>query len=86
VTERPEAVASGVVELVGTSRNAVFGALFELHKNKAKYARMARPVFPYGDGHASKRIVEALHRQFVLQTVLAPQMRSAEIIQLHHAS
>jgi UDP-N-acetylglucosamine 2-epimerase (non-hydrolysing) len=82
VTERPEAVASGVVELIGTSRAAVFGALFELHKNSAKYARMARPVFPYGDGHASKRIVEALYRQFVLP----PQMRSAEIIQLHHAS
>ncbi len=82
VTERPEAVASGVVELIGTSREAVFGALFELHKNRAKYARMARPVFPYGDGHASKRIVEALYRQYVLP----PQMRSAEIIQLHHAS
>ncbi|MEH2614451.1 non-hydrolyzing UDP-N-acetylglucosamine 2-epimerase [Bradyrhizobium sp. AZCC 1693] len=82
VTERPEAVASGVVELIGTSRGAVFGALFELHKNSAKYARMARPVFPYGDGHASKRIVEALYRQFVLP----PQMRSAEIIQLHQAS
>jgi UDP-N-acetylglucosamine 2-epimerase (non-hydrolysing) len=82
VTERPEAVASGVVELIGTSREAVFGALFELHKNSAKYARMARPVFPYGDGHASKRIAEALYRQFVLP----PQMRSAEIIQLHHAS
>jgi UDP-N-acetylglucosamine 2-epimerase (non-hydrolysing) len=60
----------------------VFGALFELHKNKAKYARMARPVFPYGDGHASKRIVEALYRQFVQP----PQTHSAEIIQLHHAS
>jgi UDP-N-acetylglucosamine 2-epimerase (non-hydrolysing) len=82
VTERPEAVASGVVELVGTSRDAVFGALFELNKDSAKYARMARPVFPYGDGHASKRIVEALYRQFVLP----PQMRSAEIVQLQHAS
>ena len=75
-------MASGVVDLIGTSRDAVFGALFELHKNSAKYTRMARPVFPYGDGHASKRIVEALYRQFVL-----PQhARSAEIIQLHHAS
>ena len=82
VTERPEAVASGVVELVGASRDAVFGALSELNKNSAKYTRMARPVFPYGDGHASKRIVEALYRQFVLP----PQMRSAEIVQLHHAS
>ena len=82
VTERPEAVASGVVELIGTSCQAVFGALLELHSNNAKYVRMARPVFPYGDGHASKRIVEALYRQFGL-----PQdMRSADIIQLHQAS
>ena len=82
VTERPEAVASGVVDLVGTSRDAVFGALSGLHKNRAKYVRMARPVFPYGDGHAGKRIVEALYRQFGLPQ----QTRSADIIQLHHAS
>ena len=67
VTERPEAVASGVVELVGTSRDAVFNALYELNRNPAKYARMARPVFPYGDGHASKRIVESLHLHFVMR-------------------
>jgi UDP-N-acetylglucosamine 2-epimerase (non-hydrolysing) len=80
VTERPEAVASGVVELVGTSRDVVFRSLFELNRNPAKYARMARPVFPYGDGHASKRIVESLHQRF------AVGMQSAEIIQLHRAS
>jgi UDP-N-acetylglucosamine 2-epimerase (non-hydrolysing) len=82
VTERPEAVASGVVELVGTSRNSVFGSLLELSKNPVKYARMARPVFPYGDGHASKRIVDSLHRHFAI----APEMKSAEIIPLHRAS
>jgi UDP-N-acetylglucosamine 2-epimerase (non-hydrolysing) len=82
VTERPEAVASGVVELVGTSREVVFNTLLELNKNPAKYARMARPVFPYGDGHASKRIVESLHKHFSM----APKMRGAEIIQLHRAS
>ncbi|MEH2536035.1 UDP-N-acetylglucosamine 2-epimerase (non-hydrolyzing) [Bradyrhizobium sp. AZCC 1588] len=82
VTERPEAVASGVVELIGTSRQAVFGALFELRNNRAKYTRMARPVFPYGDGHASKRIVDALYRQFGLP----PQTRAADIVQLQHAS
>ena len=81
VTERPEAIASGVVDLVGTSREAVFNALFELNKNAAKYTRMARPVFPYGDGHASKRIVERLYRNFVN----APTIRPAEIIQLHAA-
>ena len=82
VTERPEAVASGVVELVGTSRDAVFSSLFELNRNQAKYARMARPVFPYGDGHASKRIVESLHQQFAV----AAETQSAEIIPLHRAS
>jgi UDP-N-acetylglucosamine 2-epimerase (non-hydrolysing) len=82
VTERPEAVASGVVELVGTSRDVVFSSLFELNRNSAKYARMARPVFPYGDGHASKRIVESLHQRFGF----APGTQSAEIIQLHRAS
>lgn len=82
VTERPEAVASGVVELVGTSRDMVFKSLFELDKIPVKYARMSRPVFPYGDGHASRRIVESLHRHFVT----APGHHSAEILQLHRAS
>jgi UDP-N-acetylglucosamine 2-epimerase (non-hydrolysing) len=81
-TERPEAVASGVVELVGTSRDVVFRTLFELNRNSAKYARMARPVLPYGDGNASKRIVESLHRHFSS----TPKMQAAEIIQLHRAS
>jgi len=81
-TERPEAVASGVVEVIGTSRERVFGTLFDLNTNAAKYARMARPVFPYGDGHASKRIVDALHRRFVA-SAKAPE---TEIFQLHHAS
>jgi UDP-N-acetylglucosamine 2-epimerase (non-hydrolysing) len=82
VTERPEAVASGVVELVGTSRDAVFRTLFDLNKNPVKYARMARPVFPYGDGHASKRIVESLHRHFSM----TEKKQAAETVQLHLAS
>jgi UDP-N-acetylglucosamine 2-epimerase (non-hydrolysing) len=82
VTERPEAVASGTVELVGTARDVVFNALSELNKNPQKYARMARPVFPYGDGHASKRIVEGLRKQFAM----LPETYSAEIVPLHRAS
>jgi UDP-N-acetylglucosamine 2-epimerase (non-hydrolysing) len=82
VTERPEAVASGVVELIGTARDVVFNSLFELNKNPQKYARMSRPVFPYGDGHASKRIVESLRQHFVTPL----RMRTAEIVQLHQAS
>lgn len=82
VTERPEAVASGVVELVGTSREAVFKSLYELHKTPAKYARMARSVFPYGDGHASRRIVEVLHRHFVT----GRDLKTATVAPLQHAS
>jgi len=82
VTERPEAVASGVVELVGTSREAVFKSLHELNKTPAKYTKMARSVFPYGDGHASRRIVEILYRYFVT----GQDQKPATIAPLRHAS
>lgn len=80
-TERPEAVASGVVEVVGTARERVFSTLFDLNSNTAKYTRMARPVFPYGDGHASKRIADGLYKHFVSKA-----LPSADVIPLHHAS
>lgn len=64
VTERPEAVASGVVEVIGTSRKRVFDALTELDQNPRKYRRMSRAVFPYGDGQASSRIIDALYALF----------------------
>ena len=62
VTERPEAIESGVVQLIGTGREKVFKALSNLHEDRAAYARMARPVFPYGDGHAAAKIVAFLER------------------------
>jgi UDP-N-acetylglucosamine 2-epimerase (non-hydrolysing) len=71
-----------VVELIGTTRDVVFNSLFELNKNPKKYARMSRPVFPYGDGHASKRIVESLRLHFATPR----ETRTAEIVQLHQAS
>ncbi len=82
VTERPEAVASGVVQLVGTTRDSVFNSLHELNASPAKYARMARPIFPYGDGHASKRIVEALRQHFAGER----KTRIPETFQLQQAS
>ena len=63
VTERPEAVAAGAVRVVGTSHRRVFQALTELRCDKAVYGRMARPIFPYGDGHAAQRIVAALRME-----------------------
>lgn len=62
VTERPEVVEAGVARLVGTKRARIFDALSELHKDAALYNRMARPVFPYGDGQAAKRIISSIPR------------------------
>jgi len=60
VTERPEAVEAGGVQIVGTKSKHVFDALLHLHRDGALYEQMAQPVFPYGDGHAAKKIVERL--------------------------
>ncbi len=59
-TERPEGVAAGVARLVGTSEAAVYGAVRELLDDRVVYDRMAHAVSPYGDGHASERIVDTL--------------------------
>ena len=61
-TERPEAVAEGVVRLVGTERAAIVASARELLGDPAAYARMARGVSPYGDGRAAERIVGILRR------------------------
>jgi UDP-N-acetylglucosamine 2-epimerase (non-hydrolysing) len=63
VTERPEAVAAGVVELVGTDENRICERVSRLLNDPAAYAAMARAVSPYGDGHASRRIVAFLQSQ-----------------------
>jgi UDP-N-acetylglucosamine 2-epimerase (non-hydrolysing) len=60
VTERPEALAAGNVELVGTDADRIVAAVARLLADGEKYARMARPAFPYGDGRASERIAEAI--------------------------
>lgn len=59
-TERPEAVTAGTVKLVGTDEEAVFMTARRLLSDKEAYASMANSVNPYGDGEASRRIIEAL--------------------------
>lgn len=59
-TERPEGVEAGVARLVGTDRERIFAAAAELLTTPAAYAAMARPVNPYGDGHAAERIAAIL--------------------------
>ncbi|MGP9820449.1 non-hydrolyzing UDP-N-acetylglucosamine 2-epimerase [Salinarimonas sp. NSM] len=62
VTERPEAVEAGTVELVGTDRNRIVAASERLLTDAQAYARMARAHNPYGDGRAAERIVESIIR------------------------
>jgi UDP-N-acetylglucosamine 2-epimerase (non-hydrolysing) len=59
-TERPEAVAEGVVRLVGTSAARIVEEAQRLLDDPAAYAAMARGVSPYGDGRAAERIVRVL--------------------------
>jgi UDP-N-acetylglucosamine 2-epimerase (non-hydrolysing) len=59
-TERPEGVQAGTLELVGPSRTRIVEAATRLLTDRAHYDRMARAVNPYGDGHASRRIVDWL--------------------------
>jgi UDP-N-acetylglucosamine 2-epimerase len=62
VTERPEAVASGTVALVGTDPQRIYDAVTELLDSPERYAVFARAHNPYGDGLASQRIRDALLR------------------------
>ncbi|BDI59493.1 non-hydrolyzing UDP-N-acetylglucosamine 2-epimerase [Qipengyuania nanhaisediminis] len=59
-TERPEGVAAGTALLVGTDTNAIINETARLLDNPVDYAAMARAHSPYGDGTASKAIVEAI--------------------------
>lgn len=58
VTERPEAVEAGTVKLVGTNKNAIITEANILIRNSNAYEKMSRAINPYGDGNASKRIVD----------------------------
>lgn len=64
-TERPEAVDAGVVKLVGPDFDRIVSEAQRLLDDEAAYRDMARGVSPYGDGHASERIVDVLRRHFV---------------------
>ena len=60
VTERPEAVRSGLAKLVGTDRDTIVQSAAELLTDADVYQRMSHGENPYGDGNASRRIVEVL--------------------------
>ena len=59
-TERPEGIAAGTLKLAGTDEETIYSLAKELLTNEEAYNAMAKASNPYGDGHASERIVEAL--------------------------
>ena len=60
LTERPEAVEAGTARLVGTDPERIVAEASRLLDDEGAYAAMARAINPFGDGHASERIVQAL--------------------------
>lgn len=59
-TERPEALESGTVHLVGTNHDLIVNEVSTLLEDAAAYEKMSKAVNPYGDGLACGRIVDAL--------------------------
>jgi UDP-N-acetylglucosamine 2-epimerase (non-hydrolysing) len=63
-TERPEGVEAGTAVVVGTDRERIVATASDLLSSAEAYERMANAASPYGDGHASERIVAALEQRY----------------------
>lgn len=59
-TERPEALESGTVHLVGTNHNLIVNEVSTLLEDETAYEKMSKSINPYGDGKACNRIVRVL--------------------------
>jgi UDP-N-acetylglucosamine 2-epimerase (non-hydrolysing) len=66
-TERPEAVDAGTARLVGTDEERIVLETSLLLDDDAEYVRRSRIHNPYGDGHASARILDAIRSYFTLE-------------------
>lgn len=74
-TERPEAIRAGTVKLVGTERAKIYQTADVLLEDNNSYLEMANAVNPYGDGHASQRIVKRILFEFGLIEEAGQQYR-----------
>ncbi len=64
-TERPDAIDAGVAKLIGTDYQTIVAEAQALLSDAALYRSMAKGVSPYGDGHASPRILEAIRSRYL---------------------
>lgn len=63
-TERPEGIEAGTLKLVGTNEETIYNEAKRLLTNKEEYNKMSHASNPYGDGTASKKIVDAIIVKF----------------------
>jgi UDP-N-acetylglucosamine 2-epimerase (non-hydrolysing) len=70
LTERPEASQFGMAKIIGMSREGIVNETTHLLNDAEAYQDMSEGDNPYGDGHSSERIVEALARWFQKKTPL----------------
>ena len=63
-TERPEGIDAGTLKLVGTDEDVIYEEAKTLLEDKKAYAKMSKASNPYGDGFASKKIVDAIISRF----------------------
>lgn len=63
-TERPEGIDAGTLKLVGTDEDVIYNETKKLLDDSDEYSKMSHASNPYGDGHASERIVDAIIDKF----------------------
>lgn len=63
-TERPEGIKAGTLKLVGTDEETIYNETKKLLTDKKEYQKMSIASNPYGDGHASEKIVDAILEKF----------------------
>lgn len=63
-TERPEGIKAGTLKLVGCSKEIIYRETKELIENEESYKKMSMAHNPYGDGHASERIIDYILNKF----------------------
>lgn len=63
-TERPEGIKAGTLKLVGTDEDVIYEETKKLLLDKKEYEKMSKASNPYGDGHASERIADAIIEYF----------------------
>lgn len=63
-TERTEGIEAGTLKLVGTDEEKIYNETKKLLTDSKEYEKMSHASNPYGDGHASKRIVDAIIAKF----------------------